>query len=356
MDTPTFEELCRKTEIKVTDKFTIPPTILLVGETPVATLGNFSATIGKAKAKKTFNVTAIVAAALKNGRVLNYTATFPDEKRTILYFDTEQSFSHCHLVLQRALKMAGLPIDTQPDNLRFYHLREIPKPSDRVTFIGECIARTSGLGLVIVDGIRDLIPDINKSDDASEIIGRFMQWTSEYNIHIHTVLHQNKGDDNSRGHLGTELDNKAETILRVERDRNDKNRSTVSASFSRSKEFEPFAFHIKEEEDGTNIPVLDNGQLVTANGIKTLPRYKALTKEEHFQALSGIYNGADDSFPLRELLEELRQSYSRVTGSKMAYSTVRNNLRPYLSRQNILYQKENRGNYYLNYGYFEQNI
>ena len=43
------------------------PEILKANGTVVGTLGNFSASIGKAKSKKTFNVSAIVAAALKNG-------------------------------------------------------------------------------------------------------------------------------------------------------------------------------------------------------------------------------------------------------------------------------------------------
>lgn len=47
----------------------------------IGTLGNFSASIGKAKNKKTFNVSAIVAAALKNGAVLRYVAELPDGKR-----------------------------------------------------------------------------------------------------------------------------------------------------------------------------------------------------------------------------------------------------------------------------------
>lgn len=47
------------------------PEILKVhGGSVIGTLGNFSASIGKAKSKKTFNVSAIVAAALKNGTVL----------------------------------------------------------------------------------------------------------------------------------------------------------------------------------------------------------------------------------------------------------------------------------------------
>ena len=45
------------------------PEILKVQGSVIGTLGNFSASIGKAKSKKTFNVSAIVAAALKNGTV-----------------------------------------------------------------------------------------------------------------------------------------------------------------------------------------------------------------------------------------------------------------------------------------------
>ena len=46
-----------------------------------------------------------------------------------------------------------------------------------------------------------------------------MQWTDDRQIHIHTILHQNKGDENARGHIGTELNNKAETVLLVEKDK-----------------------------------------------------------------------------------------------------------------------------------------
>ena len=66
------------------------PEILKVQGSVIGTLGNFSASIGKAKSKKTFNVSAIVAAALKNGTVLRYVAELPEEKRKILYVDTEQ--------------------------------------------------------------------------------------------------------------------------------------------------------------------------------------------------------------------------------------------------------------------------
>ena len=67
------------------------PEILKVQGSVIGTLGNFSASIGKAKSKKTFNVSAIVAASLKNGTVLGDVAGLPEKKRQDHYVDTEQS-------------------------------------------------------------------------------------------------------------------------------------------------------------------------------------------------------------------------------------------------------------------------
>lgn len=54
--------------------------VLKISEVAIGTLGNFSASIGKAKSKKTFNVSAMVAAALSGKEILNYTTDFPDGK------------------------------------------------------------------------------------------------------------------------------------------------------------------------------------------------------------------------------------------------------------------------------------
>lgn len=44
----------------VTDEFATPPVVLRVEESIIGTLDNFSASTGKAKSKKTFNICAIV--------------------------------------------------------------------------------------------------------------------------------------------------------------------------------------------------------------------------------------------------------------------------------------------------------
>lgn len=87
MNTTDYENIWKASLIHVTDEFSLPSVVLQAGEAIIGTLGNFSVSTGKAKAKKTFNVSAIVAAALVNGQVLEYKASFPESKRNILYFE-----------------------------------------------------------------------------------------------------------------------------------------------------------------------------------------------------------------------------------------------------------------------------
>ena len=174
------------------------PEILKVHNSVIGTLGNFSASIGKAKSKKTFNVSAIVAAALTNGIVLRYVAALPEDKRKILYVDTEQSPYHCLKVARRILRMAGLPTDRDNENLEFLALRK-HTPEERIAIVEQAIYRTDNIGLVIIDGIRDMVYDINSPSEATCIISKLMQWTDDRQIHIHTILHQNKADENARG-------------------------------------------------------------------------------------------------------------------------------------------------------------
>ena len=102
-----LEAIWQNSLIRVSDQLTIPPVVLRVDEVIIGTFGNFSVSTGKVKAKKPFNVCALVAAALINGQVLEYRASFQESKRDILYFDTEQSPYHCQLVMQRILSLAG---------------------------------------------------------------------------------------------------------------------------------------------------------------------------------------------------------------------------------------------------------
>src|SRR3712207_6564904 len=306
MNTTDYENIWQASLIHVTDEFSLPPVVLQAGEAIIGTLGNFSVSTGKAKAKKTFNVSAIVAAALINGQVLEYKASFHECKRNILYFDTEQSPYHCQLVMQR-MRLAGLPIDREPEHLKFSHLRAIVNPNERREIIRYAIYNTPNVGLVVIDGIRDLMLDINNSTEATKLVGELMQWSSEQNIHIQTVLHLNKGDDNARGHIGTELNNKAETVLQITKDNTLPERSIVAPAIIRSNPFDKFAFRLKEMEDEVCVPEIDS--TYTNNECKFHRySYHELSDMEHRKALVQAFS-LRKVLPYGELIMELKKAY-----------------------------------------------
>ena len=290
----------------VTDEFAAPPVILRVGDSVIGTLGNFSASTGKAKSKKTFNVCAIVAAAMTGGTVLNYSASLPPRKRRILYVDTEQSRFHCKRVLCRILRLAGLPTDAHPPLLEFLCLRGYAT-KERLRKIEEAIYDLDNLGLVVIDGIRDLAHDINSPGEATDLITKLMQWTDERRIHIHTVLHLNKGDDNTRGHLGTELNNKAETVLQITKDDFDRDISSVAAMHIRDRDFEPFAFRINADALPELVEDYQTRQTTAAKSFD----YAEVCEAKHREALELLFSEAD-RVSYSSLIGRLQSSYAAI--------------------------------------------
>ena len=318
---PTDEELTAYMEesaVSANGAYEQSPVVLMVDDAAIGTLGNFSASIGKAKSKKTFNVTAIAASALKNGTVLKYRSSFPEDKRTVLYIDTEQGRHHCQKVLKRILRLAGLPEDKNPDNLIMLALRKYAPPI-RLAIVEQAIGTIPDLGLVIIDGIRDFLYDINSPSEATNIISRFMQWTDDRQIHIHTILHQNKNDENARGHIGTELNNKAETVMQVEVDKMDRTVSVVEAIHIRDREFEPFAFRINE----CALPELVESYISKEKKLgrptkEPFEPYKEIPESVHRAALDAIFvdgniTGYDN------YLERLKDGYG-LQGVKLGHN------------------------------------
>lgn len=326
--TPAVVGSWRDARIFITDEFETPPVILRVDDSIIGTLGNFSASTGKAKSKKTFNVCAIVAAAMTGGTVLNYSASLPPEKRNILYVDTEQSPFHCNRVLSRILRLAGLPLTPHPPQLEFLCLRGYAT-KERLKKIEEAIYEIEGLGLVIIDGIRDLAHDINSPGESTDLISKLMKWTDERKIHIHTVLHLNKGDDHTRGHLGTELNNKAETVLQVTKDDFDKDISFVASMHIRDIDFDAFAFRINNESLPEPVEGYEPKQSGAAKGFD----YAEVSEVKHREALQLLFSEAE-LVSYASLIQKLRNSYSAV-GYTFGISKAKN-LKVFLENKRMI--------------------
>lgn len=337
IDEEKYRSLLKYIRLNITEQYEFPQEIVQIDGVTIATLGNFSASTGKPKSKKTFNVSAIVASALSGKEVLKYKADLPACKNRILYIDTEQSKCHCHKVLQRILMLAGMPIDQENDRIEFFVLREYT-PDQRRDIIKWALHEEKNIGLVIIDGIRDLIHDINSPSESLDIINELMRWSSYYELHIHTVLHLNKGDDNTRGHIGTELNNKAETILQISKNTEDGRISEVRAMHIRDREFTPFAFEIGDD----SLPHLVKDYQFKMSKKDRLTSYADMTEQQHRAALEAAFSDKE-VLGYQALLEALKKGYDSIGYCRGRNTLV--NLCKYLIQHNAI-QKNGRGYVY----------
>ena len=233
----------------ITQKVEEPEDVLYIEESDkksiLCTLGNISLIQGQAKSRKTFLISYICTALSIDREFLKFRGKLPREKSKIIYFDTEQAHYHAKKVQERIYRLSGISTKEEYDNLQFYRLRPY-NTKERIAIIEWVINSTPSLGFVIIDGIRDLVTDINNAEESTLVVGMLMKWSEELKIHILCVLHENKGDRNSMGHIGTELQNKAESVIRVTKDTENKDQSKVEPVYLRDKDFEPFFFEIHE--------------------------------------------------------------------------------------------------------------
>lgn len=311
--------------IRITDNYEMPPraiSIISNGQSlPFGSLGDFSLITGKAKSKKTFVVSMILAAGEAGGALQGkFKSELPPDKRRILWFDTEQSSYHVWKVLKRLAALAKVEV---PTNIDVFGLRGF-SPKERTEMIQWALIDGNpemDIGLVIIDGVRDLINDINSPEDATRIATNLLKWTAETGCHIVTVLHQNKGDTNARGHVGTELVNKAETIISVTRDETNKAVSIVSPEDCRDKDFEPFAFSVND----AGLPeILEEYALKGAGEKKRAFDPYGVPPETHHSVLMAVFK-ENEPLRYRELQSRLKVefgAYSQYVSDKAAQDLI----------------------------------
>jgi hypothetical protein len=239
-----------KLRILSTDYFEKPIPVIEVFDdirkewNPIATLGNISIIKGKAKSKKSTLLSLIVSAGVLNQELQSkIRCNLPEHKRNILYLDTEQQKHHVGLALHRVDVLTN---STEVDNLLFMYCLRALSPKERLSKLKEYIESIPNLGIVVIDGIRDLMMSINDEVESTELVSVLMKWSLELDVHIITVLHENPTSDKARGHIGTEMMNKSETVIKVEVDKSDESISVVIPDMCRNKSFKPFAIEIDD--------------------------------------------------------------------------------------------------------------
>ena len=211
-----------------------------------ATLGNISMIMGEEKSRKSF-VKSLLEAGTIGGSANFKNATdiighLGD--KMIISIDSEQAEYDVWMNGNRVQKMVNAPTD----NYRMLMFRE-KTTEERVRMLDWLFTESpykDNLGLVVLDGYVDFINDFNNQHECKDFIAKLMKYSSESNCHITGILHVNPKSDKARGHLGSMLQQKCETVALVESNGSDF--STVKCHRIRgAMQFETFTVRIDED-------------------------------------------------------------------------------------------------------------
>lgn len=254
-----FSDIHKKSIINLKENYDRPPLAISIGTDNVnynghfyplrfGTYGNLSLIKGEEKSRKTFLKSMLLACAIGgNSNIYNPEIQGFDLKdKYIIDIDTEQDKYDNWLTASRISKMVGTnekpvyPENYIPINLRENSSTEIKGYLEWLFMESEF---KNKLGIVSIDGFVDCVEDFNNQTESKEFTRNLMKYASLTQCHITGILHLNPNSEKARGHLGTILQQKCETVVIIK----DKgNYSEVICQRSRGKKFESFTISVDQ--------------------------------------------------------------------------------------------------------------
>ena len=189
-----------------------------IGEIPVSTVGNLTTISALIKSGKTATICAAMASAMTtdtSAHNLGWRSSNPNGL-AIIHFDTEQSPEDHYAVAKRAVDRAGLK--NAPAWFVSYRLTGCTLRESRMAIevaLSEAAKAHGGIHSVFLDGSADFIANVNDADESNDFVAAIRKLSVHYTCPILAAIHVNPNGEKTRGHLGSELERKAESNLKL---------------------------------------------------------------------------------------------------------------------------------------------
>lgn len=199
-----------------------PHVSLRLGGRRICSPGNLSAVVSNPGSGKSSVCAAIVAARI-NPECDSLGFSVPPVG-SVFYVDTELSTEDHWFSWARTMKRAGLSEGCEmPGHAGFYSLRQFSSVASRLKWILDTI-RSEQPALMLIDGLGDLVANVNDPEASSSLVQTLLAAADQSNTAIVGTIHGNPSqggkdsrDEKARGHLGSEVQRKAESVLMIRR-------------------------------------------------------------------------------------------------------------------------------------------
>jgi hypothetical protein len=203
--------------------------VITIQEQTILTLGSLLVITGKPKARKSTFLHSFLGSAIKKHSIWGIKAQLPEARQKVILIDTEQSLYDLHIAIKRMAFTFG--IDLHSTQFVVYTARALDV-SAIMLLIETILTKNPDCSLLAIDGLVDLVNDINDVREAKSSVNFLKSIADKFNVAILGVLHQNKATNFSLGHLGSFLSRFAQSELSVVK--NEDSSSTLESTFLRS--------------------------------------------------------------------------------------------------------------------------
>ncbi|MET4074518.1 AAA family ATPase [Hymenobacter sp. UYCo722] len=223
-------------------------TVISINKETFAVRGDISFTSGKPKAgKSAVSVCMAASALLPAGHPADtlQIRVMPANGLPVMIIDTEQPKANTKKMARYICRIIGVAPYDQPENLHIFNFRSYTK-AEKLLRVKEAFAAYPNAHLWIIDGLADLIDDVNGATESGKIVDWFMIQASLLNTTIVLVVHENPGSDKMRGHLGSEAERKGGGVITVVKDKEGGCHIIKSKILRNGPDFEPVYFSWSE--------------------------------------------------------------------------------------------------------------
>lgn len=210
-----YDALLEKHLITVKKEYPKKEYVFKIHGIPTISIGDLCLIQGQAKQGKSSVIKVFVKSCLR-GRMGNVEKALDKDVAKIIIFDTEMF--ECDTAYNYHYMLRDSNIVEDFTKLQVMTLRTM-SPGKRRKFILD-VSRREKPVVIIIDGIRDLVNDINDPVGCPELVQELMDLASELHCAIICVLHNNYGEGKARGWLGSEIINKCGSAFEVKKDGN----------------------------------------------------------------------------------------------------------------------------------------
>ena len=201
----------------------MPEAVVTMHGIPICTRKNLTLLSGASKAGKTAITSVLCAGAIQSKGIdgcANIEVAENCDEKAVIHVDTEQSRYHHYRNFKTAVLRRG-NLQRSPEYYYSYNLRSLGLIEYK-TFMDSLFAKAAGLydgiHLAVIDGVADFITSVNDEVESNAIVSYFEQLAIKYDTCIVLVLHVNPGTEKERGHLGSQLQRKCESVLSIKKE------------------------------------------------------------------------------------------------------------------------------------------